>query len=403
MQKQFDITPLGDQCRLCGGSTRKVLDLIDLPFTGVYGKYEPAWNDWKIDQALNLCFACGHGQLKNMLDLSFLYGDTYSFRTSSSKTSSAAAHAFRRQIETWFPGKHFSRIMEFGCNDGYLLELLKPLADRLLGIDLIWKGRENEFIDDKIEVTGDPVEQSDVSRLMQGVPDLIVSQHTMEHIPDPVTLMGSLFRLADSNTVFCFEFPCFDLLLERARIDQVFHEHLQYYSIHSFFSLLDRMGFEILDFTFNRHHWGAVIVAFRKKTGTGSHRVTGLRLNRFAKIEPDRLLTVISEFSGQMASVRQALDRLSGIPVWGYGAALMLPVLGYHLKTDFSGFEAVLDDDPAKHNSGYLNLPVTIVKPDAFDFSRAVIVLTALDNRRPILKRLLSEQVKEIINPIQFI
>jgi hypothetical protein len=78
----------------------------------------------------------------------------------------------------------------------------------------------------------------------------------------------------------------------------------------------------------------------------------------------------------------------------------MLPALGYHLGTDFGNFSAILDDDPAKSGLGYVNLRTRVRRPAGLDLSKATVVLTALDNRRPILKRLAELRPKRIINPL---
>ena len=61
------------------------------------------------------------------------------------------------------------------------------------------------------------------------------------------------------------------------------------------------------------------------------------------------------------------------------------------------------DDDKDKNNLTYINLPITIKMPLNNDFSKVNILLTAIENRRPILKKLLSTNVKRIINPLNII
>ena len=72
----------------------------------------------------------------------------------------------------------------------------------------------------------------------------------------------------------------------------------------------------------------------------------------------------------------------------------------YHLNNDFSYFRAILDDDPTKDKLDYINLPVSIQAPRDIDFSDINVLLTAMDNRRPILKKLAKLQPKRIINPL---
>jgi hypothetical protein len=81
----------------------------------------------------------------------------------------------------------------------------------------------------------------------------------------------------------------------------------------------------------------------------------------------------------------------------------MLPVTFYHLAIDPIILTRIYDDDKDKNNLTYINLPIVIEAPLNDDFSSVNILLTAIENRRPILKKLLSTNVKRIINPLNLI
>jgi hypothetical protein len=394
---------LADECVICSGSIESVLQLPCLPLTGIYSRTGQDLDFKKFDQELMVCTDCGHGQLKYVIDPNYLYGHEYGFRTTESQTARGGCDFFAKYLETLFPKRTFKRVVEFGCNDVYLLKLIKPKAEQLLGIDPIWKEREAEFQDDKISVVGDKIEKLDLHRQMQGFPDLIISQHTMEHIEHPKELLEQVFKIANAETTFVFEFPCFDPLLEQFRFDQVFHQHIQYYSVQSFLTLLDQVGGEMIDFTFHYTYWGALLIAFRK-TKSSQKQSSRLEKNDFPLKHPDMIRSRYKNFCSQMDNTKFVLDSLNKKNLYGYGAALMLPILGYHLDTDFEDFQAILDDDPDKDGMGYVNLPVKVQKPtEQLDYGKLSICLTALDNRRPILKNLASKKPKHIINPLIFL
>jgi hypothetical protein len=79
----------------------------------------------------------------------------------------------------------------------------------------------------------------------------------------------------------------------------------------------------------------------------------------------------------------------------------MLATLGYHLKTDFSGLECILDDDESKHGTQYENVDVTVcstsvVKPPP----NSSFVITSLEAIRPIYRRLLDFKPRRILSPL---
>jgi hypothetical protein len=80
----------------------------------------------------------------------------------------------------------------------------------------------------------------------------------------------------------------------------------------------------------------------------------------------------------------------------------MLPVLAYHMHTDFNGLEAVLDDNADRQGLYYPGLTPQIRAPQA-DLAGAVAVITALDSARPILARLIALGARDIVLPLQVI
>jgi hypothetical protein len=82
----------------------------------------------------------------------------------------------------------------------------------------------------------------------------------------------------------------------------------------------------------------------------------------------------------------------------------MLPVLSYHMKNDLSCLQAVLDDDERKQGMYYINLPVAIKSPSVVkDFKDVVLFLTAIDNSRILVPKLISLVPKRIILPLNIV
>jgi hypothetical protein len=162
--------------------------------------------------------------------------------------------------------------------------------------------------------------------------------------------------------------------------------------------LIKKIGGHFLLHRENYHDWGAMAVAFVRSGSSGDSEVDarGPSLN---EIQMRYRL-----FKNQMASTRATLATLNGRRIYGYGAAQMLPVLAYHLGTDFSQLTAVLDDDPAKDGIGYWNLPVRVMQPSrAGDISDASVLITAIDNVKPIMTKLLANRPHHILYPFHII
>ncbi len=105
-----------------------------------------------------------------------------------------------------------------------------------------------------------------------------------------------------------------------------------------------------------------------------------------------------------MAATRDILRTLSAAPIYGYGAALMLPVLDYHLDHELCRLTGVLDDDESKDGLFYANLPLGIVHPKRLEGAEPeTIFITATEHARPLLTKLMAQRPRHVIYPFHVI
>jgi len=388
-----------ESCSVCGNAGfSSVLSLSCLPLTGRFVRQPRKDFLQGIDQELLLCENCNHVQLLNQVDPAILYDSSYSFKTSLSATARQGTGAFMDFLEEVRGERKFNCILDVGCNDLFLINELKGYGKWRAGIDPIWASQDLKSEDSDILVIGDTVEGADLESLLPAKPDLVVCRHTLEHIFNPRPVIEKILSHSTDDALFVFEIPCFDFLLQRNRIDQVFHEHLQYFTQSSLARLIDICGAELIDSSSNYHNWGALMVAFRKKNA--SQKVAG---QNYPVITAEQVEQKYKLFCLQMGNAAHVLMSMQG-SIYGYGAALMLPVLAYHMKTDLGILDAVLDDDAEKDEWFYENLPLRVCLPQKInDYEDSNIFLTAWDNVKPIMSKLLANRPKHIISPLHLI
>lgn len=373
-----------------------LIDLPDFPLTEIYIPERVTEKLGYVDQKFYFCEHCGHGQLGHLVDKTILYGHCYRTRTSISPSAMGALDVFLNFIENVMGNRKFQTLLEVGCNDLHFLHRFKDRAQMLYGIDPILKGRENELSEKKIKLIGDFFENVDLQKA--GIkPDLILSSHTFEHVERPAELIDKLIRGASDDALFFFQFPGLESLVQDCRFDQMYHQHLNYFSVSSVKFLLEKLDAELISHEVNPYHWGALMIAFRKKKANA--------------VRPPRLESSLikARYEVFKECMRVTADRLAALKdqnLYGFGAAMMLPVLDYYIP-GLRSLKYILDDDKEKENLYYLNFPVQIKSSAAVqNFKEAVVVLTAiysLTTQRAIVKRLMDLKVKQIILPINIL
>jgi len=132
------------------------------------------------------------------------------------------------------------RVLDFGCGNGQLLEMVAPLTKSIEGVEPTQTFR--------LDLAGRGFDiKSDVSEC-RGPYDVIYSFHVFEHVPEPVEMLSRLNRLLTPNGTIFLELPNVnDALVSlyaqpEAQRFHFFLNHLHYFSRNSLMTAIRRAG-----------------------------------------------------------------------------------------------------------------------------------------------------------------
>jgi hypothetical protein len=385
-----------DACIACGKhDLERVIELPGLPLTGVFVDPENNHLHPPQDQAFLRCASCGHGQLERSLDPDYLYRETYTHRSSVSRISIDGNRSFLDFICGIEPGRRYRHCAEVGCNDLILLRQLRPRVQDSTGFDPIWNTVAPPE-EPGIRVVGKYVEEIQPAVDLPVRPDLVVSIHTFEHVHDPLPHLGRIVAHATDDALVVIEVPSLDTLVHTARFDQVFHQHLNYFTLESLVQMAARMNLAYVSHRFNYRYWlGTMAVAFHKHKSPPTH-------SPLASPTVNEIRQQLDSFRAQLRITDRFLETLQarGVPLYGYGAAQMVPVLGYHMMFPLDNLRAILDDDERKAGKTYPGHTVCVIAPSTDTVTNAAVFITALDSTRPILRKLDELRPRYIVNAL---
>jgi hypothetical protein len=381
-------------CNIC--SNKDLIELINMPKMPITGLYldESNLDDNLYDQAFNYCQTCGHGQLKNILDPDIIYNDSYEHRTSKSQISMSGNDFLLKTINNIVGDKVFDQALEVGCNDLYLINGLSSKAKHLVGIDPIWKDKDF-IVDEKISIHGKFIDELDQS-IFHERPDLIVSSHTFEHIDETYEQFEKIVDLAANDCLFFIEVPSLDSTVKGRRFDQIFHQHLQYFSYSSMRFLINRLGCEFMGSKYNYSYWGGTSLFWFRKN---SNSIKNLNI----ELIPEKIIT--HNFKEFKNSLQESLKQILFFDekIIGLGAAQMLPTIAYHMESNLDFISKIYDDNDDRVNKYLPYISPQIQKFSSDDISDAIILITALDSSRPLLKKILAHDPRRIFSLINVI
>jgi hypothetical protein len=381
-------------CSVCGSTALELaVDMPALPLTGVFLEAVAHPGAYCYDQGLTICAICGHAQLQRCLAPEAVYDQTYFHRSSASNISRSGNDAFAEFVRAVVGERRFRCFLEIGANDLYMINKIRDLAEATVGLDPIWKQLQPPVIEG-VSILGKFVEELSVTDL-PGKPDLLVSVQTFEHIDEPMEQLSRLVNLAADGALIFLEVPSFDALLRNLRFDQVFHQHIQYFSLASMLRLIEELGCSYVAHSINHRYWGGALgVAFVKGKAPEGKR---------PQVAPPTPRGVAERYQACRDLFGELMGQIEACPareIYGFGAAQMVPTLAYHMGSDLGFLGAILDDDPRRDGLFYPGLAVRIRKPpEDFSLAYEAALITAVDSTRPILRRLIEMNPQQLIIP----
>lgn len=289
--------------------------------------------------------------------------------------------------------KDKKQILEIGCNDTYLLSNLREVTVNRAGIDPIFD-EVRVKIDEGLYVHGGFAETFNYGKLVEDPVDLVISAHTFEHVVDPIMSIQNLSTVLGEKADFIIEVPSSLRMIEQLRLDQVFSQHINYYSPESLSTLMSKLDLSLVDITYNYSYWGGTqILHF-------SNYIKPTLKPPILNLSVEKVKRSIELFVSEKEKLIFRVENSPG-RVFAYGAAQMLPILQYHFSDSFKRVEEIFDDNPDRIGKYFPGDDRKIRSFNDFKFEPDdTVVIAALDSTKPLMRNLISRGINLIIIPL---
>jgi SAM-dependent methyltransferase len=355
-----------DDCRACGArDLERIHDFGDQPLAGFYPlKPERESPARRYPLEFMRCSRCELMQIVNLPPIDEVFHADY--RYSSSTVAGLVRHF--EEYATWLRGNLApgSCVLEFGCNDGVLLERLKRFGFDCFGVDA------SDNIASLARAKGLAVETGFfepelVKRLkLTGRFDLVTCSNVFAHIHKVRETLSAVRQTLVSNGLFCIEVHDGDLLVREHQFDTIYHEHLSYFTADSLRRLLESNGFETVRVERTPMHGGGLRYLARRNDSPGSH------------VSGDATVPSNTARSSLTQSIERCSRELRNLhdefgPLTGYGAAGRSQMF-INFTNSQELFECVYDDSPLRQGRfiAGTNIPI---KPYNGESGRCAVML----------------------------
>lgn len=246
------------RCRICdSGNLEPVIDLGEQPWCNNFLSKEQIGTEPFYPLRVVYCHDCHAAQLDFTVKKEIMFGD-HTYLSGTTKSLSAHFANMAKEVDSLFMAdKKEKSILDIGSNDGTQLKHYQALGYDVLGVE---SSKTTALIAQKA-----------------GIPTLnaFFNQETMRNIGrkfDIFNAAGVFFHLEELHSVcegireglkedgvFVVQFLYMKTIMENNAFDQIYHEHLLYYTLETIETLLNRHGLSMFDAYLAPIHGGSII------------------------------------------------------------------------------------------------------------------------------------------------
>ena len=344
------------RCRMCGyHDLQPVLDLgHQPPSNSLLTPSQLEEPETHYPLLMLLCIQCGLAQLAYVVPKEILFGTSYPYDTSASRTLSEHLAAMAQALITRFGLGANDLAVDIGSNVGVLPEAFTSGGTRGLGVEpagnMAAKAKAQGI--ETLNAFFTPKLARDVVST-HGRASVITATNVFAHIDDLDSIAEGVRELLSPSGCFVIEAQYFLDLIEHFEYDQIYHEHYSYMSVKPMTLFFKRHGLEVFDVEHVSTHGGSlrVFVGFPDAHAVGAAVGMYLRKEEVAGLqEPGQL----SGFAQKVADSRDnMMERLvalkaQGKRVAGIGAPAKASTLLNYCKISTNLIEFVTDAAPSK-------------------------------------------------------
>jgi SAM-dependent methyltransferase len=385
-----------DTCRLCDSRDLSVLlqleptppgdhyvtaDALDVP--------QPAY-----PMTLVMCGQCGLAQLPDVVDPEILYRD-YIYNSSISLGLVRHFDEYAQSVLARVGTPEGSLIVDVGSNDGTLLRAFRSRGMRVLGVDPAREVARKAAAAglETVNAFFDAALASELRR-ERGAASIVTANNVFANVDDLHDFVEGVRRLLAADGVFVFETGYFPDLVRQSIIDNIYQEHLSYYSVKPLARFFERYGMRLVAVEHEPTKGGSIRgfvqlaeCATRLSRGALDELVDAEASGGFDR--PDQL----GYFTRRIAALRGNLKSLvadirsQGRTLAGYGASVGVTTLLYYFDLG-RALSFLVDDNPVRHGRFTPGHHIPVLSSDAlYDRRPDDVILLAWRYAQPIIGR----------------
>ncbi len=354
-------------CRVCDSKKIKLIHSFGLSPLANNLTQSLEENSTTYPLELFMCCECNNVQLGAVVEPEKLF-DNYLYTSSTSMTFQKHFDDLAKELISKYTLTSNSTVLDIGSNDGVFLKPLKNNNIDVVGVEPA-KNLSDLANTYDLYTINSYFDNSAVSIIKEKYEkiDLVTAFNVFAHSDHLKEITKNVFELLHKKGSFIIEVQSLSAMVENNLFDNVYHEHVNYWSLTNLVNFFKKLDLFVNDFTKVDTHGGSLRVFVSKnnkisksvrkemeyedKIGLNSRHT----FNKFSK----RIVEQKNEIYEKVLDLSN-----SGKKILFYGAPAKATTLLNYYGIDSDMVEFTIEDNKLKHNKFIPNTGIKIINKD---------------------------------------
>jgi methylation protein EvaC len=271
------------KCLICTATIAPFMSFGQMPIANGFLSPDQFADEYFFELQVAFCPNCTMVQLVEQVDPEMMFHEEYAFYSS---TSTGMANHFKNMAD-WVMDNYLTSqdpfVVEIGSNDGIMLQNFAKAGIHHLGIDPsqnVAQVAMDKGIQTICAFFDEQVAREVLAKF--GQVDVFLGANVMCHLPDLHSVFSGVKLLLKPSGLLIFEDPYLGDIVEKVSYDQIYDEHVFYFSVKSISYLAGIHGLEVVDVIPQDVHGGSMRYILGH---IGAHKVSNAVKDQLAKEE----------------------------------------------------------------------------------------------------------------------
>lgn len=304
----------------------------------------------------------------------------YLYLSSTTKTFRDHFIKAAEKYISYFNLNSSSLVVDIGSNDGISLKPLKDKGIRVLGVEPAVNVAElanKEGIETICNYFNSEVVYEIVNR--QGKADLVTASNVFAHSDYLEEIANAAFRCLKIDGSFVVEVQYLLNTIKDLTFDNIYHEHVNYWSVLSINNFFNRLGYSVYDVEHINTHGGSIRVYVDRGVKDKSENVQSFINNELA-FGLDKYQTYL-EFRDRVYQAKENINKNiqqfkdQGLKIVGFGSPAKATTSLNFFGITNEEIDYIIEDNPLKHNKVVPGVNIPIYSRDKINEQQPDIII----------------------------